>query len=565
MDEYLWPARNVAEYAYCPRLFYLMEVEGVHLANADTERGQLVHRYVDAPSHLKDEEEDPDKPKAVRSLTLSSQLLGLTATLDLAEIQGDRATPVEYRKGRPRYDQPPSVGPDVFGEEPPPPQAQPWPTDRVQLGLQSLLLKEHGYVVKQAVLYYASERRRVEVSINDELLVEALATLNTARHAATGPRPEPLLHDVRCLRCSLQPLCLPDEVQFQRRHETDISPRKIWPLRDDATHVIVQTAGHRVGVAGAALKVTDHDGKLIKQIPIVEVESLCLMGYAQVSTQALHVLADHEIPVAYMTTAGRLVAMVEPQNQVSALVRRAQAAETANPTRQLALARALIRAKIINQRTMLMRNHPALPPSVAPALADLVTGLECVQSSAELLGMEGQAASLYFQYFGGMFKGPESQQFEQHGRMRRPPPDPINASLSMAYMMLVHDCVTGLRLAGLDPGLGAFHVPRPGRPALALDLMEPFRPLVADSMTLSAFNRGEYSPGHFNTTAAGCMLTDDGRRTFFNAYGRRIDTEVTHPVFGYCLSYRRMIYLHARLLAAWFIGELNQLDFLTTR
>ncbi len=151
-----------------------------------------------------------------------------------------------------------------------------------------------------------------------------------------------------------------------------------------------------------------------------------------------------------------------------------------------------------------------------------------------------------------MIKSDLAAEFDANGRQRRPPPDPVNACLSFAYSMLTHECTAALRTARLEPSIGAYHVSRPGRPALALDLMEPFRPLVADSVAITAFNRGELQPGHFLRTAAGAMFTDDGRKAFFGVYGRRMDEEVTHPVFGYRLSYRRMIMLarpHDRRLA----------------
>ncbi|QYO64924.1 CRISPR-associated endonuclease Cas1 [Leptolyngbya sp. 7M] len=151
------------------------------------------------------------------------------------------------------------------------------------------------------------------------------------------------------------------------------------------------------------------------------------------------------------------------------------------------------------------------------------------------------------------------------GRQRRPPPDPINAVLSFGYSMLANECTAACRLASLEPTLGALHSTRPGRPALSLDLMEPFRPLIADSVAVSAFNRGELCDGHFLNTASGCALTDSGRKGFFSAYGRRMDTEVKHPVFEYRLNYRRMLMLHARLISAWLPGEVPTLAFLTTR
>jgi len=212
-----------------------------------------------------------------------------------------------------------------------------------------------------------------------------------------------------------------------------------------------------------------------------------------------------------------------------------------------------------------MRNHAALPENVPAEIAQEAERAREATSLDVLRGHEGQAAALYFAHFAGMFKGPLAAEFDANGRQRRPPPDPINSCLSLAYTMLTHECVAALRLARLEPTIGGYHVSRPGRPAFALDLMEPFRPLVADSVAISAFNRGELTEGHFLRTAAGCALTDAGRRAFFDAYGRRMDTEVTHPVFAYRLSYRRMIVLHARMIAAWLLGEVPTLAFLTTR
>ena len=180
-DESYWQARSVAEHAYCPRLFYYMAVEGTFLPSADTEVGSHVHRRVDRPSKIEDDEgavSDDGRPKVVRSLALTSQSLGLTATLDLAEINGQTAIPVEYRKGRPKR-QVMAPPPDDPGEAEQPPLSHPeaWPTDRVQVGLQALLLEEAEYSVPHAVLYYASEKLRLTIPVDNALRAEALATL----------------------------------------------------------------------------------------------------------------------------------------------------------------------------------------------------------------------------------------------------------------------------------------------------------------------------------------------------------------------------------------------------
>ena len=599
----MWPARGVAQHAYCPRLFYYMTVEGVFIPSADTEEGAGVHRRVDRPSartpeqataerrsiaksdakaeRLEDSEQDPDRPRSVRSLTLTSERLGLTAKLDLAEIEGTKAVPVEYRKGRPRrsgqFVEPTD---EMMEESQLLPGPEPWPTDRVQVGLQVLLLEEAGYTVPEAFLYYASERLRLRVVVDDTLRTFALGHLETAKLVAQGSRPAPLINDPRCPRCSLQPICLPDEINHQRltaitvdgqtvgATPDELTPRKLWPPRDDGIHVVLQKEGIRVGVRGQSVRITDKDGQLVRELPLANIESLAVLGGVQVSTQALAVFAEHEVPVAFMSSAGRLVAMMDPLGPTSAAVRAAQVRVLDRPERALELARAITMAKIANQRTLLMRNHTGLPPRVASDLQQCVSSAERAKTLDELRGHEGNAAAIYFANFAGMFKQGVSDiaaRFVANGRQRRPPPDPINSVLSFGYAMLANECTAACRLASLEPTLGALHATRPGRPALALDLMEPFRPLIADSVAVSAFNRGELVEGHFLDTAAGCALTDAGRKGFFSAYGRRMDTEVRHHTFEYRLSYRRMLMLHARLVAAWLQDEVPTLAFLTTR
>ena len=607
----MWPSRGVAEFAYCPRLFYYTAVEGVFIPSADTEQGAGVHKRVDRPSNLsegtpasrnrdlngrgismvdrnEDEEsvpetEDTHRPRSIRSLTLTSEALGLTATLDLAEIDGTTASPVEYRKGRSKR----PFGSDATADElmEPPlllPGPQPWPTDRAQIGLQVLLLEEAGYSVPEAWLYYAAEKLRLRVIVDEELRKFAMATLAAAKNCALGPRPAPLVNDPRCPRCSLQPICLPDEINHQQSVALtfeglplfkDVSierptPRRMWPLRDDGIHVVIQREAVKVGVRGQSVRITDKDGAVVREVPLANIESLALLGGVQVSTQALAVFAAHEVPVAYLSAAGRLVAMMDPLGPTSAAVRAAQVRELDKPERALELAKAVTTAKIANQRTLLMRNHSQLPGRVAPDMLAALNSAHAAQSIDELRGHEGNAAAIYFAHFAGMLKpGNEefASRFDANGRQRRPPPDPINSVLSFGYTMLANECTVACRLASLEPTIGALHATRPGRPALSLDLMEPFRSLIADSVVVSAFNRGEFAPGHFLQTAAGCMMTDHGRKAFFGAYGRRMETEVSHPVFEYRLSYRRMLMLHARLVAAWLMGEVPTLSFLTTR
>lgn len=554
-DEYYWPVRNVAEHAYCPRLFYLMEVEGLHIASVDTVEGVAIHERVDEPSRRKarkeEEETEPGEtaaPEVVRSLTLTSERYRLTGTLDLAEIEGRRAVPVEYRKGRPRRGD--------NGDEW-------WPTERVQLALQALLLREEGYEVSEGVVYYAATRRRVRQEIGPETIEEALRELAAAqRLAEEGKRPAPLVNDPRCNGCSMQPICLPDEIHHEEAPEE--KTRLPWPPRSEGMVVVVQTQGTKVGVRGGAMRISDREGNKITEMPLAGMESLALIGNVQISTQAIQTLAGMGVPVAFTSAAGRLLAMIDPLDSVSAEVRKAQVLGTVDVNRRGELAAALVAAKIGNQRTLLMRNGK--PNELEREMLG-EAGREAIgtRSLETLRGIEGNAARIYFGAFATMLPVAEGREFDANGRQRRPPPDPVNAVLSMAYTMLGHECVAALRQARLEPTIGVFHVSRPGRPALALDLMEPFRPLIADSVAISLFARGEVSAADFLRTAAGCAMKDGARRAFFGAWQRRMQTEVTHPEYGYRLSYRRMLILHARLIAAWFQGEVSTLSFLTTR
>lgn len=211
-----------------------------------------------------------------------------------------------------------------------------------------------------------------------------------------------------------------------------------------------------------------------------------------------------------------------------------------------------------------MRNGD-VPTKVIKQMANLRDSLNESQELNSILGIEGIAANLYFEHFPSMLKGGNAWQFDFEGRNRRPPRDPVNALLSLGYSMLSKELAGICHAVGLDPFVGFFHQPRYGRPALALDLMEEFRPLVADSVAISLINRGELSLTNFVRSASGTFLNESGRRTFWEAWFRRLDTEATHPHFGYKMSYRRMMDVQARQLWRCVRGEAESYHPFTTR
>ncbi len=247
--------------------------------------------------------------------------------------------------------------------------------------------------------------------------------------------------------------------------------------------------------------------------------------------------------------------------------------------------------KIRNQRTLLMRNHVEPPQEALRFLKALVGEAERAKNLLELLGYEGLAARTYFENFSGMIKIQKSRlpggqlelfdeplaatpaaasdtmglSFDFQRRNRRSPRDPINALLSLGYSLLAKDLTVAAASVGLDAYLGFYHQPRFGRPSLALDLMEPFRPLIVDSAILSAINQRMVTEQHFIAAGDSVALTPEGRKGFFGAYEQRMDQLVTHPLFGYRVSYRRVLEIQTRLLARVLMGEILEYPVFVTR
>lgn len=197
-------------------------------------------------------------------------------------------------------------------------------------------------------------------------------------------------------------------------------------------------------------------------------------------------------------------------------------------------------------------------------MARLARDAEDASSSESLLGIEGAAAEAYFSRFDHLLKtGANGFSFEN--RNKRPPKDPVNAVLSYLYGILVKDLFVTLLAVGFDPYLGFYHRPRYGRPALALDMMEEFRPLIADSTAVTLFNNGELSKKDFIRTGLGISLTPDGKKKVVGGYERRMETEITHPLFGYTVNYRRVLEVQARLLAKIISGEIKEYPAFCTR
>ena len=588
------PVRRLHNFIYCQRLFYYQWVENLFEENADTIAGSHAHRNVDKPSNYEEDKkvalaEGLPEGARLRSLKLESVTLGLVGVVDLIEGGPEGAEVVDYKKGSAKRGQ---NGERVAKE-----------SDAVQVMAHALLLEEEGTRVTRGWIYYAEDKRRVSVELSPEQREQTLKALADAKAlAASGHCPPPLVHDPRCLHCSAYPICLPNESRWWAAgFEEKVDEQQMafvfdgWPVAADASRwrpgghalagaattapeikeaprpdgdageiLVVQEPGAQVGQRGDMFTVSVK-GEVVQKMPGHQLRAIYLYGAVQLTAQAVQTALELDIDVAYFSPAGRFLGMLRglPTSGVDASMGQYEFFQ--KEAVRLKLAREIIRAKIHNQRVLLMRNGDA-PESVIRKMAELRDGVAGVEDRTQLLGYEGMAANFYFEHFPTMLKGRgEAWRFDFQGRNKRPPRDPVNALLSLAYSMLAKELTGVCHAVGLDPFLGFLHQPRYGRPALALDLMEEFRPLIADSVVISLINRGELGVDDFVRSANGTFLKDAGRRAFWEGYFRRMDTEVSHPEFGYKMSYRRMLEVQARQLWRYLRGEAAGYHGFTTR
>lgn len=679
----LIPVRMLNEFTYCPRLAYLEWVQGEWADSLDTLDGEFGHRNVDrddqrhvpagtlqatqpdsrlnassvadapaadvaadlvetippAPTeqpvqYARREPREAATPEGddvlhARSLQLESPREGLVAKLDLLELEGNVATPVDYKRGKP-----PANGQGA------------WEPELVQLCAQALILRDNGYQCDSGVLYYIAARRRVSVTFDAILIDRTRELVHSLRDmAARGTIPPPLEDSPKCPRCSLVGICLPDETNFLRAWRTGEDPtpleptlpeplgpepvgpespvdppaatappltadqvgdellqmfggvatpsepastppqtrpaperplmkgvgargravtpvRRLLPELSQALPLYVQTQGAVVGKSGDRLTVK-LQGADLASFRMLDVSQVCLFGNVMVSAQAVRELMGRGIPIAHLSYGGWFCGLTTGLTHRNVELRIRQYQLAGDDLASLRIARAVVSGKLRNGRTLLRRHLPESRGEVLRQLADWTKRVERAESAETLLGLEGMAAKAYFASFFSLL--PDQPQFDPRGRNRRPPRDPVNAVLSFVYALLTKEVAVALQSVGFDPLLGFLHRPRYGRPSLALDLMEEFRPLIADSTTLTVFNNREVTADSFVFRAGGVALTETGRRSVLAAYERRLQHEVTHPLFGYKASYRRILEVQARLLARHVLGELDEYPSFTTR
>ncbi len=326
----------------------------------------------------------------------------------------------------------------------------------------------------------------------------------------------------------------------------------------------VQSQGTVLHLDHDALRV-EMEGLPPRRLPLLRLSGIVVFGRVTVTPFLIERCAEDGRSLVWLDQRGRFRARVEGQTRGNVLLRRAQHLALSDREHRERIARQIVAGKIQNSRQVLMRavreTDGAEATYLGEAALELAMVLERLRETRNLdvlRGMEGESARTYFGVFGYMVRA-DRDVFTPAGRTRRPPRDRINAVLSFLYTLIRFECGSALEGAGLDPQVGYLHALRPGRPALALDLMEELRPILADRLALTLVNRRQLKPEHFETTpGGGVLLNEEGRKNVLVAYQRRKEEEVHHRVLDQKLPVGLVPHIQARLLARHLRGELRE-------
>jgi CRISPR-associated protein Cas1 len=308
------------------------------------------------------------------------------------------------------------------------------------------------------------------------------------------------------------------------------------------------------------------------RVPLMKVTQVVVYGDVTLTSPAMTSLLEQGADICFCSTYGQFRGRLASPLSKNSLIRLSQHQAHHDPTRAFHLARACVKGKLENMRTMLLRaNRKRQIEEITQATERLKQTVEQVEALSPpteppagptrpqagtvygtLLGLEGAGSAAYFGVFGHLLK----EDWGFTGRQRRPPRDPVNALLSYGYVLLMNAVASAVQIVGLDPYVGYLHSSQFGKEALALDLMETFRPLIVDSVVLTLLNNQMLTQRDFQEDLGAWRLKDEGRRTFLTKFEERLETEITHPVFGYKATYRRCLELEARLLAKSLAGEI---------
>ncbi len=518
-EDAVLPISLVAQTVYCERRAWL-EANGEKTDTSQMQYGHSSHVGVDDPT--------TSRSRQRRSVQIKSDELGIVGRCDVVEPVGnDSIRLVEYKST------PVRKTPQVTE------------ANLIQLALQGICLNESGENVVEYAVHFTDHNKKIPVELTEEDFDLARSFVDRTRSIIDGnTAPGPLEDSPKCSWCSHVSVCLPDE------HLGHEASKKIVPSKPDSQVVHLTVQGARASIRKGRM-IVQSKGEQIGDVPLERIHSVVVHGNIDLSSALLRDLMWRDYTVIWCSSSGRVYGWSQPGTGPNGLARVQQHVLSARGS--LPIATEMISSKIANQATLLRRNGDAT--HIVKELRKLQQDALRAASLPELFGIEGDAASLYFGGFETMLSEVTLQSFgwRWQGRIGRGATDPINILLNYAYGLLSSECIRAILTCGLDPHAGFLHSSNRNKPALALDLMEEFRAVVADSVVLTLVNRKQISAGSFLSAGDSLRLSPAGRSAIIKAFERRINAEFRHPVFGYSVTWRRAIEIQARMI----LGVLN--------
>lgn len=543
--------------AYCERLFYLEEVEEIRVADAAVYGGRRLH------------EEIAEEEGELTSLVLESEAWGIKGKVDCLRKRDGQLIPYEHKKGRSRD-----------GEEGP----EAWPSDRLQVAAYAVLIEEHtghgrpvpedccnaedgvalagggcGKPISEARVRYHADNATVRVPIDERVREDVREAVARARELSRSVERPPVAENERlCVHCSLAPVCLPEEERLVQG--STAKPLRLFPPDRERKSVHVTEHDARISRSGETLVISFRDGRK-ESLPVRQVGEVLIHGYAQMTTQAIHLCARHDVGVHWLTPGGNYIACVTAgAGPVQRRIRQYEALRDKALT--LLLSRRLVRARVSGQLGFILRatrSLPERPQEVIQTAQSMRSSLQSVESADNIDSLRGHEGSAGRQYFGALpaLLTPDlDERLRFEGRNRRPPKDCFNALLGFGYSLLYREVMQAIIAVGLEPAFGFYHQPRSSAHPLVLDLMELFRVPMWDMPLTASMNRKQWEPDEdFSYAGEQVWLSDVGRKKAIGIFERRKQETWKHPVTQYSLSYSRLIELEARLLEKEWCGQ----------
>lgn len=519
--------------AYCPRLFYLEEVEELYTQDAAVFAGRRLHAELE-----KQEDEDWEE------LFLTSEELGIRGRVDALRTRDGETIPYEHKRGK------------CYRDENKQPQA--WESDKLQILAYACLLESAlGIPIKEGRIRYHADNVLIHIPLDEAGRTSVTEAIQTAINLRKSTHRPPVTDNERlCARCSLSPVCLPEEARLA--HDKEWQPIRLFPEDDDRQILHVLEPGTKVGRTGEQIKITRRN-QPVEIIPARQIGQLVLHSFSQISTQALHFCSQQQMGVHFISGGGRYLGSFDTRNgSIQRRIR--QYSALSNSDICLELARKLVNCRAKGQRKFLMRGKKTKASErLTKAIAQMKAVLKLIsqaKSLESLLGYEGNLAALYFDALPDLISSDAPPEMGFDKRNRRPPKDRFNAMLGFGYALLIKDVTNSILTVGLEPALGFYHQPRSQAAPLALDLMEIFRVPLVDMIIVSSINRNQWDIQlDFDIRGKQVWLSETGKRKFVELYENRKQQTWKHPVTGYSLTYRRLLELEVRLLEKEWMGE----------